>query len=121
MEKGLSLDVFTGGWQETNKEQTLLTVMNRHAVLLPGVALINAAGVGVRLLISHRGPGETAQIRIGQADVAPPTVLCGHINDLVGVGGAHYPAVLAKLTVGAGDLIGLWELAVHPDISLQVG
>lgn len=95
--------------------------MNGHAVLLPAVALINPAGIGVRLLISHRGPGETAQIGVGQADVAPSTVFHGHINDLVGVGGAHYPAVLTKLTVGAGDLIGLWELTVHPDISLQVG
>lgn len=95
--------------------------MNSHAVLLPSAPLINPAGVGVRLLIGHRRPGEAAQIRVDQAYVAPSTVVYGHVDDLVGEGGPHQPAVLPILAVGAGDLVGLRELTVHPDISLQVG
>lgn len=94
--------------------------MNGHAVLLPAASLINPAGVGVRLLISHRGPGEAAQVGRDQAHIAPPAVFCGHIDDGVGDGAAHQPAVLAVLTVGTGDLVGGWELTVHPDVSLQV-
>lgn len=107
--------------KQTQLTSNLLTVMNRHAVLFPAAALINPAGVGVRLLISHRGPGEAAQIGRHQADVAPPAVLCRHIDDGVGVGAAHEPAVLPILTVGAGDLIRGRKLTVHPDVSLQVG
>lgn len=95
--------------------------MNGHAVLLPVVALINPAGVGVRLLISQRGPCEAAQIGKDQADVAPPAVVHGHVVDVVGVGAAHQPAVLPILTVGPRDLVGGRELTVHPDVSLQVG
>lgn len=95
-------------------------MMHGHAILFPGGALVNPAGVGVRLLISHRGPGEAAQIRRDQADVAPPAVLSGHIDDSVGVGAAHQTAVLPILTVGAWDLVGGWELTVHSDVSLQV-
>ena len=94
--------------------------MNSHAVLLPAAALINPAGVGVRLLIGQRGPGEAAQIGKDEADVAPPAVLCGHIGDGVGEGAANQSAVLPILTVGTGDLVGGRELTVHPDISLQV-
>lgn len=94
--------------------------MDGHAVLLPAAALVNPAGVGERLLISQRGPGEAAQIRTDQADIAFPAVLCGHIDDGVGVGAAHQAAVLPVLTVGAGDLVGGWKLTVHPDVSLQV-
>lgn len=94
--------------------------MHSHAVLLPAGALVNPAGVGVRLLISQRGPGEAAQSGIDQADVAPPAVLSGHIDDGVGVGAAHQPAVLPILTVRSWDLVGGWELTVHPDVSLQV-
>jgi len=94
--------------------------MDRHAVLLPAAALVDPAGVGERLLISQRGPGETAQIRSDQADVAPPAVLCGHVDDGVGEGAAHQAAVLPILTVGAGGLVGQWKLTVHPDVSLQV-
>lgn len=97
-----------------------LTVMNRHAVLLPAVALINPAGVGVGLLVGHRGPGEAAQIGRDQADVAPSAVVRGHVGDHVGVGAAHQPAVLTVLTVRARDLVGGQELTVHPDISLQI-
>lgn len=95
--------------------------MNGHAVLLPFVALIDPAGVGVRLLVGQRGPGEAAQSGADQADVAPPAVLRGNVDDGVGVGAAHQPAVLPILTVGSGDLVGGRELAVHPDVSLQVG
>lgn len=96
-------------------------MMHGHAVLLPAVALIDPAGVGVRLLVGQRCPGEAAQIGGDQADVAPPAVLRGHVDDSVGVGAAHEPAVLPILTVGSGDLVGGRELAVHPDVSLQVG
>lgn len=94
--------------------------MNGHAVLPPAVALINPAGVSVRLLISHRRPGEAAQVGTDQADVAPPAVVHIHIDDGVGVGAAHQPAVLPVLTVGPGDLVLRRELTVHPDVSLQV-
>lgn len=94
--------------------------MHGHAVLLPAFALVNPAGVGERPLISHWGPGEAAQRGIDQANVAPPAVVCGHIDDGIGVGAAHQPAVLPILTVGAGHLVGGWKLTVHPDVSLQV-
>lgn len=94
--------------------------MNSHAVFLPAVALINPTGVGVRPLIGHGRPGEAAQIGKDQADVASPAVLRGHINDFVGDGAADQTAVLAVLTVGAGDLVGGRKLTVHPDVSLQV-
>lgn len=103
-----------------NNKLNILTVMDGHAVLLPAAALVNPAGVGERLLVVHRGPGEAAQIGIDQADVAPPAVLRGHVDDGVGEGAAHQAAVLPVLAVGAGDLVGLRELAVHPDVSLQV-
>lgn len=109
-----------GGNKDPDKIRSKLTVMDSHAVLLPAVALVNPAGVGERPLISQRGPGEAAQIGSDQADVAPPAVLCGHIDDGVGVGAAHQPAILTILTVGAGDLVGGWKLTVHPDVSLQV-
>lgn len=95
--------------------------MHGHAVLFPGVALVNPAGVGEGLLIRQRGPGEAAQLGIDQADVAPPAVLCGHVDDGVGVGAAHQPAVLPVLAVGAGHLVSGGKLTVHPDVSLQVG
>lgn len=94
--------------------------MHGHAVLLPAVALIHSAGVGVRLLVSQRGPGEAAQGGVDQADVAPAAVLDGDVDDSIGVGAAHQPAVLPVFTVGAGDLVGGRELTVHPDVSLQV-
>lgn len=94
--------------------------MDSHAVLLPAVALVDPAGVGERLLISQRGPGKATYIIVDQADIAPPAVIYGHVDDGVGVGGAHQAAVLPVLTVGAGHLIGGWKLTVHPDISLQV-
>lgn len=95
-------------------------VMDGQAVLLPQAALVNPAGVSERPLISHRGPGEPAQISSDKAHVAPPAVLCGHIDDAVGVGGAHHAVVLPVFTVRAGDLVGEWKLTVHPDVSLQV-
>lgn len=95
-------------------------MMHSHAVLLPAVALVNSAGVGVRLLISQRGPGEAAQCGSDQADIASPTILGGHVDDGIGVGAAHQPAVLPILTVGPRDLVGGRKLTVHPDISLQV-
>lgn len=94
--------------------------MDGHAVLLPAVALVDPAGVGERPLVGQRRPGEAAQRRADQADVAPTAVLCGHVDDGVGVGAAHQPAVLPVLAVRAGDLVGGRELAVHPDVSLQV-
>lgn len=94
--------------------------MDSHAVLLPGVALVNPAGVSERPLISQGGPGEAAQVWTDQADVAPPSILHGHIHDCVWVSAANQPAVLSILTVGPGDLICFWKLTVHPDISLQV-
>lgn len=94
--------------------------MDSHAVLLPGVALVNPAGVGERSLISQGGPGEAAQVWTDQADVAPPSILHGHIDYCVGEGAANQPAVLSILAVGPGDLISFWKLTVHPDISLQV-
>lgn len=95
--------------------------MHGHAVLLPFAALVDPAGVGVRLLVGQRGPGEAAQGGADQADVAPPAVLRGNVVDDVGVGAAHQPAVLPILAVGSGDLVGGQELAVHPDVSLHVG
>lgn len=94
--------------------------MDGHAVLLPAVALINPAGVGERPLISQRCPGEATQGGSDQADVAPPAVLCGHVDDGVGVGAAHQPAVLPILAVRPGDLISGWKLTIHPYVSLQV-
>lgn len=64
-------------------------MMDGHAVFLPAAALVNPAGVGEWPLISQRGPGEAAQSGSDQADVAPPAVFCGHIDDGVGVGAAH--------------------------------
>lgn len=107
-------------WSEYELYESLLTVMHGHAVLLPVVALINSAGVGVRFLIRHRSPGEAAQTGTDQADVAPPAILGGHVDDGVGVGAAHQPAVLPILTVRPGDFVGGGELAVHPDVSFQV-
>lgn len=95
--------------------------MDGHAVLLEVVALVNPAGVGEGPLIGKRGPGEAAQIRSHQADVAPPAVLCGHVGDGVGESAAHQTAVLPILAVGAGARVGGWELTVHPDVPLQVG
>lgn len=95
-------------------------MVDSHAVLLPAVALVHPAGVGERPLVCQRGPGETAQRGADQADVAPATVLCGHVDHGVGEGAAHQPAVLSVLTVRAGNFIGGWKLAVHPDVSLQV-
>lgn len=95
--------------------------MDGHAVLLPGVALVNPAGVGERPLIGQRRPGEAAQIGTDQADVAPPAVLRRHVDDSIGVSAAHQPAVLTVLTVGARDLVGGRKLTVHPDVSFQVG
>lgn len=94
--------------------------MHSHAVLLPAVALVNPAGVGLRCLIGQWGPGEAAQSGTDQADVTSPAVLSGHVDDSVGVGAAHQPAVLTVLTVGAWNLVGGWKLTVHPHISLQV-
>lgn len=102
------------------RKQEELTVMNSHAVLLPAVALVDSAGVGVGLLVSHGGPGQTAQVWGHQADVAPPAVLCGHVDDGVGVGGANQTAVLAIFTVGARNQIRGQELAVHPDITFKI-
>lgn len=126
-EHNLTLDIVSlEVWREKPRAelprriQTALTVMDRHAVLLPAAALVNPAGVGEGLLISQRGPGEAAQIRSDQADVAPPPVLCGHIDHGVGVGAAHQAAVLTILAVGARDLVGGWKLTVHPDVMLQV-
>lgn len=94
--------------------------MHGHTVLFPAAALVNPAGVGVRLLIGHRGPGEAAQIGSDQADVAPPAVLGGHVDHGVGVRAAHQPTVLPVFAVGPRDLVGGWKLAVHPDVPLHV-
>lgn len=101
-------------------EWTLLTVMHGHAVLLPAGALVNPAGVCKRSLISQWGPGKATQSRGHQADVAPPAVLGGHVDDSVGVGAAHQSAVLPILTVGGSDVVRGQELTVNPDVSLQV-
>ena len=98
-----------------------LTLVNGQAVLLPGQALVHAAGEGVGLLVRHRGPGEAAQGGADQADVGAPAVVHGHQVDHVGVGAAHQPAVLAVLAVGARELLGGGELTVHPEVPLQVG
>lgn len=82
-------------------QNKVLTVMDGHAVLLKVGALVNPAGVGKGPLIGKCGPGEAAQIWSHQADVAPPTVLCGHVSDGVGDGAAHQTAVLPILAVGA--------------------
>ena len=94
--------------------------MHGHAVLLPFGALVNPAGVCIRLLFSHWGPGEAADSGSDQADVAPPAILSGHIDVDIGVGATNQPAVLSILTVGAWDLVSGWELTIHPDVSLQV-
>lgn len=94
--------------------------MHGHAVLLPAVSLVNPAGVGEGSLIGQRRPGEAAQCGVDQADVAPPAVLHGHVDDVVGVSAAHQPTVLPILAVGAGHLVRGREFTVHPNISLQV-
>lgn len=94
--------------------------MHCHAVLLPAVALVHPAGVGLRGLISQWGPGEAAQVGIDQAHVAPPAVLYIHINDLVRDSGAHQPAVLSVLTVWARDLVGRRKFTVHSHVPLQI-
>lgn len=98
----------------------ILTVMHGHAVLLPAVSLVNPAGVGEGPLIGQRRPGEATQCGVDQADVAPPAVLHGHVDDVVGVSAAHQPTVLPILAVGAGHLVCGREFTVHPNISLQV-
>ena len=55
-----------------------LTLMNGQAVLLPGQALVHAAGEGVGLLVRHGGPGEAAQGGADQADVGAPAVVHRH-------------------------------------------
>lgn len=109
----------TPGLEEARREQRL-TVVDSHAVFLPAGPLVHSAGVGVWLLVGHGGPGEAAQVVVDQADVAPPAVVNGHVDDSVGVGAAHQPAVLAVLAVRSWSLVGGWELAVHPNIPLQV-
>lgn len=94
--------------------------MDGHAVLFKVFALVDPAGVGEGPFIGKWGPGEAAEIWSHQADVAPPTVLCGHISDGVGVGAAHQTAVLPIFAVGAGARVGGWKLTVHPDVALQV-
>lgn len=95
--------------------------MHAHAVLLPHAALVHPAGVGVGLLIRHRGPGEAAECGGDQADVGPPPVVGGDQGHSVGVRGTHQAAVLLELTVGPWELVGGGELAVHPDVALHVG
>lgn len=63
--------------------------MHGHAVLLPALPLVNPACVGEGPLVGERRPGEAAQVGVGQADVAPPAVLHGHVRDHVGVSAAH--------------------------------
>lgn len=94
--------------------------MYSHAVLLPLVALVHPAGVGLRSLIGQWGPGEAAQVVIDQAHVAPPAVLHVHINDLVWDSGAHQPTVLSVLTVRAWDLVRGWKFTVYSHIPLQI-
>jgi len=95
--------------------------MYGHAVLLPGDALVHAAGEGVGLVVVQRGPGEAAQGGVDQADVGPPAVVHGHQVDHVGVGAAHQAAVPSILAVGPRELVGRRELAVHAQVLLQVG
>lgn len=94
--------------------------MHSHAVLLPFVALVHPAGVRLGGLVGQWGPGEAAQVGIDQTHVAPPAVLHVHINDLVWDSGAHQPAVLPVLTVGAWDLVGGRKFTVHSHIPLQI-
>lgn len=101
-------------------QNTVLTVVDGHAVLFKVVALVNPAGVGEGLLFGHRGPGEAAQVGSHQADVAPPAVVPGHVRGGVGVGAAHQAAVLPVLAVRARNGVGGGELTVHPDVSFQV-
>lgn len=94
--------------------------MNGHAVLLPAATLVNPAGVSGGSLISQWDPGEAAQVGSDQANITPPAVLYGYIGDGIGIGAAHQPAILPILAISAGNLVGDWKLAVHPDISFQV-
>lgn len=63
--------------------------MHGHAVLLPAVPLVNPAGVGEGPLVGQRCPGEAAQVGFEQADVGPPAVLHGNVDDGVGISTAH--------------------------------
>lgn len=92
--------------------------MNSQAVLLPAVALVHPAGVGLRGLIGQWGPDEAAQVGIDQAHIAPPAVLYIHINDLIWDSGAHQPTVLSVLTVWAWDLVGGRKFTVHSHVPL---
>jgi len=94
--------------------------MDGHAVLQPLLPLVHPACVGEGLLVGQRGPGEAAQVGVHQAYVAPPAVLCGHVDHGVGERAAHQAAVLPVLAVRPGHLVGGGELTVHPHISLQV-
>lgn len=100
-----------------------LTLMECHAVLLPGVALINPAGVGVRTVIGHRHPGEATNVRWHQGDIGSASGLnmWDQVDRVVWVGGSHESPILFEFAEWPGDLVGLWEFTVNPEVPLYVG
>lgn len=100
-----------------------LTLVECHAVLLPGVALINPAGVSVRTVIGHRHPGEATNVRWHQGDIGSASGLnwWDHVDWCVWVGGSHESPILFEFTERPGNLVGLWEFTVNPEVLLNVG
>ncbi len=99
-----------------------LTLVERHAILLPGAALINPAGVGVRAVVGHGHPGETTNVRWHQGHIGSASGLnrWDHVDRGVWVGGAHESPILFELTEWSRDLVGLWEFTVNPEVLLNV-
>lgn len=100
-----------------------LTLVECHAVFLPGVALINPAGVSVCTVIRHRHPGKATNVRWHQGDIGSASGLnwWDHVDWGVWVGGSHESPILFEFTERPRNLVGLWEFTVNPEVFLNVG
>ncbi len=99
-----------------------LTLVECHAILLPGAALINPAGVGVRAVVRHGHPREATNVRWHQGHIGSASGLnrWDHVDRGVWVGGAHESPILFELAEWPRDLVGLWEFTVNPEVLLNV-
>lgn len=99
-----------------------LTLVECHAVLLPGAALVNPARVGIGTVIGHWHPGEATNVRWHQGDIGTASDLNmrDQVDWSIWVGGSHKSPILSELAEWAWDLVGLGEFTVNLEVLLNV-
>lgn len=99
-----------------------ISLVECHAVLLPGAALVHPARVSVRAVIWHWHPGEATNVRRHQGDISTASDLNmrNQLDWSIWVGGSHESPILSELAEWAWDLVGLREFTVNLEVFLNV-